>query len=102
MVAGSKDTVVSGEVDSGPGHQGNQTGDEVQGFEDYMGRAIAIRCLQLIALLYRARSRLLSLLYWLDCRLAIDVVSVKPAGRQESASGQVLYGFFGVSYWTSF
>ncbi len=48
-VAGSKDTVVSGEVDSGPGHQGNQMGDEAQRVKDHMGGAIAIRCLQFVA-----------------------------------------------------
>ncbi len=35
-------------VDSGLGHQGGQLGDEIHGLEDDMGRAVALRCFQLI------------------------------------------------------
>jgi hypothetical protein len=38
-----KHPVETGEIESRLGHQGRQPGDEVEGFEDDMGRAIAVR-----------------------------------------------------------
>ena len=42
-------TPETGEVDAGSGHQGGQSCDEVQGLEDGVGGAIAIRGLQPVA-----------------------------------------------------
>jgi len=44
-----KDTMVSGQVHSGPGYQGGQFGDKVHRFEDDVGRTITIRGFQFIA-----------------------------------------------------
>ena len=41
--------MVTGEIGPGPGHESCQAGNEVQGLEDDVGGAVAIRCLQLVA-----------------------------------------------------
>ncbi len=44
-----KNTMVSGQVDSGSGYQGGQFGDEIYWLEDDVSRAITIRRFQFIA-----------------------------------------------------
>ena len=44
-----KDTMVSGQIDSGSGYQGGQFGDEIYWLEDDVSRPITIRGFQFIA-----------------------------------------------------
>ena len=47
-VVGGKDAVEAGHVDPWFRHQGGEAGDEVQGFEDDVGGAVVVRCLERI------------------------------------------------------
>ncbi len=43
LAVGGKYTVITGEIDPGPGHQGDQPGDEVQRLENHVGGAVVDR-----------------------------------------------------------
>ena len=43
--------MITGEIDPGPWHQGDQSGDETQRLENHMGGAVGIRGFQLVAYL---------------------------------------------------
>ena len=43
--------MITGEIDPGPGHQGDQPGDEVQWLENHLGGAVGVGCFELIAYL---------------------------------------------------
>ena len=49
LAIGRKFAVISGEIDSGPGYQGNQFSDEIQRSKQDMSSAIAIGCFELVA-----------------------------------------------------
>ena len=49
MAVGVEHPVEAGEVDPRFRYQGGQAGDEVQGFEDDVGGAVAVRCLERIS-----------------------------------------------------
>jgi len=48
---GRKYPVIVGEIDSGLGYQGSEAGNEIQWFEDDVGRTIAVGCFELVAYL---------------------------------------------------
>jgi hypothetical protein len=46
-----KYTVITGEIGPGPGHQGDQPGDEVLWLENHVGGTVVVGCFELIAYL---------------------------------------------------
>ena len=41
-----QNAVIAGEIDTGFGYQGSQTGNEIHRFEGHLCRSIPVRCLQ--------------------------------------------------------
>ena len=83
--------IQSRQVDAGPGHQCSQTGNEAQGFEDHMGGAIAIRCLQLVAHLAVGGQRQAFLGYGRSCDIAAQPFQLVPFpgfGRHTGMQGE--------------
>ncbi|MFT7460892.1 MAG: hypothetical protein ACI909_003582 [Planctomycetota bacterium] len=48
LAVGCKHTVIARQVDAGSGYQCREFGHEVQGFEDDVGGAVSVRCLELV------------------------------------------------------
>ncbi len=49
LAVGCKHTMIAGEIDSRPGYQGGQPGNEIYRLKDYMGGTVSVWGFQLIS-----------------------------------------------------